>query len=208
KLDKMVGEKNRKEIEKKSQEFKNDVKDLAGNDPAKQKAAQDKLDKSIGEKNRKDIEKGIKDFEKSVQDLNSKDDKTRQEAQRNLDKTVGEENRKKIEEIQNGMNSNDPKEKAAAQDKLKNLQAQAGAQGKEPKPEQPKGGIGAENPKLDPKELADAMKDLGSPDKAKRDAAKEKLDKALGQGAGDKAEQLQNDLKSDDAKKRAAAQKE
>src|SRR5207249_4831584 len=42
---------------------------------------------------------------------------------------------------------------------------------------------------------------------AKRDAAKEKLDKTLGKGAGDKAEQLQNDLKSDDPNKRAEAQK-
>ena len=70
------------------------------------------------------------------------------------------------------------------------------------------GSAGMEPPKLDPKEIAQAMKDLQSPDKAKRDAAKERLDNALGKGAGDKAEQLQNDLKSDDAKKRAAAQKE
>ena len=186
-------------------EFQDAVKDLNSKDPAKQKAAQDKLDKMVGEKGRKDIEKDMKDFEKNVQDLNSKDDKTKKNAQDKLDKQVGEKGRKDIEDIQKGLNSNDPMEKAAAEEKLKNLQAKAGAGEKEPKP---KGGNGDDpKPKLDPKELEGAMKDLQSPDKATRDAAKEKLDKALGKGAGDKAEQLQNDLKSEDKDKRAAAQK-
>ena len=187
-------------------DFQDAVKDLNSKDPAKQKAAQDKLDNQVGEKNRKDIEKGMKDFEKNVQDLNSKDDKTKKDAQDKLDQQVGEKNRKEIEDIQKGLNSKDPMEKAAAEQKLKDLQAKAGAGDKQP---QPKEGAGNEpKAKPDPKELEGAMKDLQSPDKGTRDAAKDALDKALGKGAGDKAEQLQNDLKSEDKDKRAAAEKE
>ncbi len=148
----------------------------------------------------------MKDFQDAVKDLNSKDPGKQKAAQDKLDNQVGEKNRKEIEDIQKGLNSKDPMEKAAAEQKLKDLQAKAGAGDKQP---QPKEGAGNEpKAKPDPKELEGAMKDLQSPDKGTRDAAKDALDKALGKGAGDKAEQLQNDLKSEDKDKRAAAEKE
>lgn len=183
-------------------EFEQNLKDLASGDPAKQQAARDKLDKQVGEKNRKDIEQGMKDFEKNVKDLNSKDDKTRADAQKNLDTQVGEKNRKEIEDIQKGLNSDDPKEKAAAQEKLKDLQQKAGAGKADMQPKEKEG------KQPDPKDVEQAMKDLQSPDPAKRDAAKKKLDEQFGKGAGEKAEQLQNDLKSDEMAKRDAAKRE
>jgi hypothetical protein len=208
--DKPSGEKNaggsgQKPTPEQMKEFQDAVKDVNSKDPAKQKAAQDKLDNMVGEKNRKDIERDVKDFEKNVQNLQSKDDKTRKDAQDKLDKQVGSQNRKDIEDIQKGLNSPDKKERQKAEEKLKDLQAKAGAGDKQP---QPKGGEGTQPPKVDPKDVEQAMKDLQSPDKATRDAAKEKLDKSFGKGAGDKAEQLQNDLKSEDNDKRATAEKE
>ena len=55
------------------------------------------------------------------------------------------------------------------------------------------------------KELADAGKDLNSPDKQKREQAEKALDKQMSQEA---RQQLQQDLQSADPKKREAAQKQ
>ncbi|MCI0704312.1 MAG: hypothetical protein L0241_24910 [Planctomycetia bacterium] len=61
--------------------------------------------------------------------------------------------------------------------------------------------------KIDPKELADAAKDLTDPDPKKRQAAEQKLDKAIGEEKRKEIQQLAQDLKSDDPNKRAAAEK-
>jgi hypothetical protein len=187
-------------------EFEQALKDLASKDPAKQDAARKKLDDMVGEKNRKDIEHQMKDFEKATQDLNSKDDKTKKDAQDKLDKMVGEKNRKDIENIQKGLNSNDPKERAAAEEKLKDLQQKAGADKAD---QQPKKEPGAGDKKVDPREVEKALDDAGSDDPKKREEAKKKLDEALGKGAGDKAEKAAEKAKNDkDLNEQAQGRKE
>lgn len=185
----------------KQKEFQDAVKNLASKDAAKQEAARQKLDKMVGQQNREKIEQNVKDFEKAANDLTSKDEATRKNAEQKLDQMVGQQNRKEMQDIAKGLNSTDPKEQRAAQEKLKNMQQKAGG-------EAPKGGNPDQKAKIDPKEVDQALKDLQSPDPANRDAAKEKLDKTFGQGAGDKAEQLQKDLNSPDPDKKAEAQKQ
>jgi hypothetical protein len=187
-------------------EFENAVKDLASNDPATKKAAQDKLDNMVGQQNRKDIEKKVEDFKDAVNNLNSKDEHKRAEAEKKLDNMVGEQNRKEMQDIAKGLNSKDSKERQAAEQKLKDLQQKAS--GEMPKGAQQKAGAGdGPKPKIDPKEVEQAAKDLASGDPQKQQAARDKLDKTVGPEARKQAEQLMNDLKSDDPQKRAAAQK-
>ncbi|MBX9584267.1 MAG: hypothetical protein K2X87_28540, partial [Gemmataceae bacterium] len=161
-----------------------------------------------------------KEFEQAVKDLNSPDQKTRDAARDKLDKTVGQENRQQIEDIAKGMNSADPKEQQAARQKLEDLKNKAeqmagkgGSQDKAepkgsdqpPKGADPKGGTAA-NQKPDPNEIEQAVKDLNSKDEATRQAARDKLDKTVGEGARKEAEQLMKDLQSDDKDRRAAAE--
>ncbi len=77
KLDKMVGEQTRKDIEKDLKDFEKNVQNLQSKDDKTRKDAQNKLDKQVGEQNRKDIE----DIQKG---LNSSDEKERQKAEERL----------------------------------------------------------------------------------------------------------------------------
>jgi collagen type III alpha len=66
-------------------------------------------------------------------------------------------------------------------------------------------------PMLDPKQKADleqAAKDLTNPDPKTKQAARDKLDQALGKGAGQKLEDIAKGLNSDDPKEKARAQQE
>lgn len=66
-------------------------------------------------------------------------------------------------------------------------------------------------PELDPKQKADleqAARDLTNPDPAKKQAARDKIDQALGKGAGQKMEDIAKGLNSDDPKEKARAQQE
>ncbi|MCU0705479.1 MAG: hypothetical protein MUF18_16015 [Fimbriiglobus sp.] len=74
----------------------------------------------------------------------------------------------------------------------------------QPDQKDPKQGSG-KGEKLDPKEMEKAVKDLESKDEKTKQAAQEKLDKAIGKENREKVEQMQKDLKSDDPAKREAA---
>ena len=74
-------------------------------------------------------------------------------------------------------------------------------------PKNPKGG-GGEGKPLDPKEAAEALKDLQSKDEGTKKAAQDKLDNAMGKPNREKTEQLQKDLQSADPATRAQAEKE
>lgn len=70
-----------------------------------------------------------------------------------------------------------------------------------------KGGGSADQKKPDPKEMEQAMKDLQSKDEKTKQAAQEKLDKAVGKENREQIEQMQKDLQSKDKDTREAAQK-
>lgn len=80
-------------------------------------------------------------------------------------------------------------------------------------PAKPMGGAGGNDPKqkkLDEKELKEleqAAKDLTNPDPKKKEAAQQKLDKAIGEDKRKELEKIANDLESPDKEKREAAQK-
>ena len=158
------------------------------------------------------------EFEQAVKNLNSPNAETRQAARDKLDQQVGKENRQEIEDIAKGMNSDKPEERAAAEQKLKDLKEKAdrmAGKGGAPKADKtdpgqgqktdPKGGT-AGNQKLDPKEMEKALNDLNSKDAAAQQAARDKLDKAMGEGARKEAEQAMKDRQSDDPDRRAAAE--
>lgn len=63
------------------------------------------------------------------------------------------------------------------------------------------------DPKIDPKELDQAIQDLKSDDKTKRDAARDKLDKTVGKEARKDIEEAVGDATSDDPKAKAAGEK-
>src|SRR5262249_51783494 len=116
-------------------------------------------------------------------------------------KAIGEQNRKDLEQLQKDLNSPDENTKKAAQKKAEEMLKNANA-GKQPdKTEAPK--LSEEQKK----ELADAVKDLQSPDQKKQQEAREKLDKALGEEQRKEIEQIAKDLNSKDEKKQAEAKK-
>ena len=63
------------------------------------------------------------------------------------------------------------------------------------------------DPKIDSKEFEEAVKDLASPDKAKQDAARQKLDKMVGPENRKAIEGVMKDLQSGDPERQKAAQK-
>jgi len=168
------------------------------------------------------------DLEQAAKDLTNPDPAKKQAARDKIDRALGKGAGQKMEDIAKGLNSDDPKEKARAQQELDDLRRQAEKMaGKEPgsKENTPmpsptdmgmaKGGMkddtppkAGSTPKFDPKELEGALNDLNSKDETKRDAARDKLDKTVGKEARQKAEQLQNDLKSGDPEREARARQQ
>lgn len=143
-----------------------------------------------------------KDIENAARDLNSPDPKKQQDARDKLDKMMGKENREAAEKLAKDLQSKDEATRKAAEQKLDELKKQAGEQ--QAKDDAAKGGN-----KLDPKqqkEIADALKDLNGKDEAKQKAARDKLDKTVGEKARKDAEQLMKDLKSEDKATRDAAE--
>lgn len=156
-------------------------------------------------KDKKFTEQEMKELEDAAKNLTSPDEKKKQDARDKLDKAIGKDKRQEMEKLANDIQSPDEKTRKDAERKLEEMKQQA-----------QKGGAGAqgdkkgEAPKLDEKqkqEIADAVKDLQSDDKGKKEAAQKKLDKMVGEQARKETEQLMNDLKSDDKDKRAAAEK-
>jgi hypothetical protein len=82
---------------------------------------------------------------------------------------------------------------------------QGGNGEKQPDQKDPKQGGGKGEKPLDPKEMEQAVKDLESKDEKTKQAAQEKLDKAVGKENREQIEQMQKDLQSDDKAKREAA---
>jgi hypothetical protein len=79
---------------------------------------------------------------------------------------------------------------------------------KDPKADQqPAAGGQDQKQKLDPKEVEKAVRNLESNDPKERQAAREKLDKAVGKQTREEIEKLQKDLKSDDQATRDAAKR-
>ncbi len=143
-----------------------------------------------------------------AKDLTSPDDAKRAEAERDLDRKAGPEKRK---EIQDGLKSDKPAERKAAQDKLDQY-APPGQEGK-PSGEKPPAGQ-QPTPKGGPSrdEIKDAASKLNSPDPAERKQAQDTIDKAIGKEAREQAqkdaEQLKKDLTGDDpAKQKSAREK-
>ncbi|MDB5306031.1 MAG: hypothetical protein JWO38_233 [Gemmataceae bacterium] len=158
--------------------------------------------KGSGGEQRKLDPKEEKELKNALNDLTSKDEQKRKAAQDKLDQMMGRQNRKDIEDIAKGLKSDNKQERDAAEKKLNDLKDQMQKAGQEPK----KGGNPAQPSKPDPKEVDKALQDLKSPDQQTRDAAKEKLDKMLGKGTGQKAEEDTQNLQSDNKQEREAAQ--
>ncbi|MFO0801028.1 MAG: hypothetical protein U0804_26475 [Gemmataceae bacterium] len=184
------------------------AKDLTNPDPNKQKAARDKLDNALG----KGAGQKLEDIAKG---LNSNDPKEKAAAQQQLDdlrrqaeQLAGKEpGAKGMNPMDSGMAKGmEPTPSPMGMDKGMNPTASPMDTGMaKGGPKQDTDPMAGPTPKFDPKELEGALNDLNSKDETKRDAAREKLDKAVGKEARQQAEQLQNDLKSGDPEREARA---
>lgn len=188
-------ENTRKEAQRKLEEMKKQAQKGGAND---QKSAPPKLN-----------EKEQQEFNDAVKDLQSGDEQKKQAARQKLDKMVGEQDRKEAEQLANDLQSPNENTRKGAQRKLEDMKKPSQNGDASDKKNEP-----GEAPKLSEKEkqeLNDAVKDLQSGDEQKKQEARQKLDKMVGEQnrkeAEQEAEQLMNDLKSDDKDKRAAAEK-
>ncbi len=207
----------KEELEK----IKRDAKDLDSTDDAKKKAAEENLDKSVGKDKREQLQRemdgrkgedrkklendadelprdskgtetqpkpptkeDIDELAKKSKDLNSPDDAKKKDAEKNLDSSVGKPAR---EQMQKEMKDRD----AAAQKKLEDAAKQQA--------EKTPGSPMKQPTKEELEKLAQDAKDLNNPDDAKKKAAEQNLDKAVGK---ENREKLQDEMK-----KREAAEK-
>jgi hypothetical protein len=145
----------------------------------------------------------------AAKDLNNPDPDKRKAAEEKVDKMVGKQAReqaqKEAEKLGNDLNSPDEKTREAAKQKLDQIAKDAAKNGR--KNDQQTGG----GPKLDPKDVNEAAKNLASDDPKKRDQAKKDLDNAVGEQKRKELEKDANaakeDLKSGDKDRQAAGQK-
>jgi collagen type III alpha len=148
----------------------------------------------------------IDEMKNAAKDLTSDNPAKKKAAQEKLDNMIGEQNRKDAEKLANDLKSNDPKTREAAEQKVKDM-ADKMAKGQGGKPDAEEKSAGGKPPtKEQIEEMKNAAKDLASDDPAKQQAAREKLDKMVGEENRKGAEKLANDLKSDDPKTREAAE--
>ena len=155
-----------------------------------------------------------KEIEQAAKDLNDPDPKKQQDAREKLDAAMGKENREKAEakakQVQEDLKSKDPATKAAAEKELKDLQEQMKKDQDQQGEKSPETGGKPNAKQPTPEQLKAAKKtleDLNSKDDAKRKAAEDQADQAVGKEA---REQLQQDLKdaqSDNPMKAEAAKK-
>lgn len=216
KLDKEIGKGAREDLEKRLDERKKTADDLNSND-AEQRARGEENKKRL---QREDAAAGSdqkqaddadrldrKELEDALKDLNSDDPQKKQAGRDKLDKMVGEEARKKAEQMHDDLKSGDPTRQKGAVDELKKMQKEAENQArKEGDKKEPK----ADN-KPSPEEvekLAQAAKDLQSPDQQKQQDARKQLDDKLGEPARKKLEeQLPKDGKEPTPEQTEAAKK-
>ncbi|MDY3562003.1 hypothetical protein R5W23_003434 [Gemmata sp. JC673] len=231
KLDKAMGQEKRKELEKLANDLQspdeNTRKDAERKlDNLKKEAQKEAADKKSGTDGKKDgtgnkpgdapklDEKQMKEMADAMKDLQSGNEQQKDAARNKLDKAMGQEKRKELEKLANDLQSPDENTRKDAERKLDNLkkEAQKEAADKKSGTDGKKDGTGnkpGDAPKLDEKqmkEMADAMKDLQSGNEQQKADARKKLDKAVGEQARKEAEQLMNDLKSDNKDTRAAAE--
>ena len=206
KLDDMVGKPNREQAEHEAEQIKNDLK--SENNETREQAEQ-KVKDAAKQLQKQAGEKSASDAAQAARDLSSPDAKTREQAKQTLDKTVGQENREKLEQQANqskaDQQSGTESGQAKSDQKRDDMAKQAGEMAKR------QSQAGGKPDAARQKEIQDAAKGLGSKDPTERKVAEDKLDKMVGkenrQAAQAKAEQLKNDLQSDDKQKREKAEK-
>lgn len=208
--------KKRAEAEKKIEEMKKDVDELAKKNkkPPEGSGGDAEKDQKTGGNSKPLDSKEITD---AAKDLNSPDPARKKAAQEKLDKAFGQDARKAAEKLKEDLKSSDPATRKAAEDKLKDLAEAAKKEGEQlskdlqsPDP----GKRAAAQKKLDDLKkyaadkkpgdagekdaqgLADAAKDLNSSNASKKKAAQEKLDKAAGEKAKNDAGRMAEELKA------------
>lgn len=173
------------------EKVKQAARDSNSPDPQKRKQAKGELDRELGERSKEATEAG--------KDLDSPDEQKRREAENKLERLTREANQEKQDRKNNAQAKKNEPEKKSDTAELERKKKNKDNQG------------GGESGDTDPKDAGNAAKDLATGDEAKKNAARDKLDKSVGKDARQQAEQeakdIEKDLKSDDPQKRDAAQK-
>lgn len=187
-LDKQFGKGAGDKMEKQLKERQDAADKLQSKDEAERKRGvakaeqmqKDELAKAAEEKDRRETEKAAKDL--------MSDDKAKSDAARKkLEEKFGKEAVDKAKQLGDDLKSGDAKREQAAMDELKKFREQAEQQAKKDgKPE------GKELSPEEIEKLAQAAKDLNSPDANKKKDAEKQLDDKLGEQA---RKQLQEQLK-------------
>ncbi|QEL18261.1 DUF4175 family protein [Limnoglobus roseus] len=212
KLDQMVGKDARQQAEKLRDDLKSDDKERQQGAKDQLKKLQEQAEKQAQQNKQKGgagdaAEQAAKqkEMENAAKDLAGNDEQKKKAAQEKLDKEIGKDAREDLQkrlderkQVADDLNSKDPARQARGRETEKRLQR-----------EDAERGSGKQQPddanRLDRKEIEEALKDLNSNDEAKKQAARDKLDKAVGEDARKKAEQTLDDLKSDDPARQKGA---
>jgi collagen type III alpha len=202
-LDKQFGKGAGDELEKKMKERQDAADKLQSKDEAERKQGEakaeqmqkDELAKAAEEKEQKETEKAAKDL--------MSDDKAKSEAARKkLEEKFGKEAVDKAKQLGDDLKSGDKDRQKAAMDELKKLQEQAEQQAKKDgKPE------GKELSPEEIEKLAQAAKDLNSPDANKKKDAEKQLDDKLGENGRKQVEDMLKDGKEPSKEQMDAAKK-
>lgn len=188
KLDKAMGKENREKLEQMQKDLKSDNKETRAAAEKKLEEMAKDAQKNAGAQKPKELtEQEKKDLIEAAKNLDSKDEKTKKDAQDKLDKAMGKENRQKLEQMNKDLKSDDKAKREAAEKELQEMAKKAQEGQKDTTAQKP-----PEMTEQQKKELADAAEDLNSKDEAKRKAAEQKLDEAIGK---EKRQELQQDLK-------------
>lgn len=173
------------------EKVKDDARNANNPDEGKRNKAKGELDRELGPRRSRDAADAGKD-------LDSPDEQKRKDAENKLERLTREANEEKRNQKNNAQARTEPEKKSDADELSK----------KKKDKENPGGGQSGDN---DPKDAGNAAKDLATGDEAKKNAARDKLDKSVGKANRQQAEQqakdIEKDLKSDDMQKRDAAQK-
>lgn len=166
------------------------IRDAARNlnnpDEGKRNKAKGELDRELGPKRSRDAQD-------LADDLNSNDDQKRKDAENKLERLTRDAQQEKDQQRKDAQAKKEPEKKSNTDELGKKNQKDQGGQGDQ----------------TDPKDAGQAAKDLAGGDQAKKDAARDKLDKSVGKGAREQIEKdaknIEKDLKSDDKNTRDAA---
>ncbi len=202
-LDKQFGKGAGDELEKKMKERQDAAEKLQSKNEAERKQGEakaeqmqkDALAKAAEEKERQETEKAAKDL--------MSDDKAKSEAARKkLEEKFGKDAVDKAKQLGDDLKSGDKDRQKAAMDELKKLQEQANQQAKKDgKPE------GKELSPEEIEKLAQAAKDLNSPDANKKKDAEKQLDEKLGEQGRKQLEEMLKDGKEPTKEQLDAAKK-